>query len=232
MTFVPRRANRKTLSPVVRKEDRAEHIYRAAAEIMCRKGYEATSMNDIADAVGLTKAGVYHYIRGKQTLLFEIMSYGMDMIDLDVIDPARQVAGAEQRLRFMLERHTRRIVEVGGAVTVLLDEMWALKPTHRRIIKSRKRAYFDLIRGTLERLAEEGKLRDVRPTVATFALLGILNWISRWYRPEGKITAQEAIESLVSLGLNAVLRSAPFAARREPGAGRPRPHPGHLPSPC
>ena len=214
--FVPRRAKSKALAPAYKKEDRAEHIYRVAAEIMCQKGYEATSMNDIGDAVGLTKAGVYHYIRGKETLLFEIMSYAMDMVDLDVVGPAREVADAERRLRLILERHTRRILEVGGAVTFLLDEMWALKPTHRRIIKSRKRAYFDLIRGTLQRLAEEGKLRDVSPTVATFGLLGILNWISRWYRRDGKVTPQETLRSLVALGLNAVLRSAAKLERRLP----------------
>src|SRR5580692_5647629 len=117
--FVPRRAKGKALAPTDKKEDRAEHIYRVAAQIMCQKGYEATSMNDIADAVGLTKAGVYHYIRGKETLLFEIMSYAMDMVDLDVAAPAREIADAEQRLRSILERHTRRILEVGGAVTVL-----------------------------------------------------------------------------------------------------------------
>jgi len=51
--------------PVEGKGNRASHIYRVAAEIMCQKGYEATSMNDIADAAGLTKAGIYHYIRGR-----------------------------------------------------------------------------------------------------------------------------------------------------------------------
>ncbi len=216
MISVPRRSKLKALAPIDRKEDRAEHIYRVAAQIMCQKGYEATSMNDIGEAVGLTKAGIYHYIRGKQNLLFEIMSYAMDMIDLDVAGPAREVADAEQRLRLILERHTRRILEVGGAVTVLLDEMWALKPTHRRIIKSRKRAYFDLIRGTLQRLESEGKLRDVCPTVATFALLGILNWSSRWYRRDGKVSPQEALHSLVAMGLNAVLRNGATVERRLP----------------
>jgi AcrR family transcriptional regulator len=214
--FVPRRAKLKPPAPIDKKEDRAEHIYRVAAEIMCQKGYEATSMNDIGDAVGLTKAGVYHYIRGKEHLLFEIMSYAMDMVDLDVVGPAREVADAEQRLRVILERHSRRILEVGGAVTFLLDEMWALKPTHRRIIKSRKRAYFDLIRGTLLCLAEEGKLHDISPTVATFALLGVLNWISRWYRRDGKVTPQQTLHSLVALGLNSVLRTAPKVERRLP----------------
>src|SRR5437764_628161 len=119
---------------------------------MCRKGYEATSMNDIADAVGLTKAGIYHYIRGKEELLFAIMSYAMDMVDEDVMRPARQIADPEQRLRTIVERHARRILDVGGAVTILLEEMYALTPQHRRAIRARKRTYFNLIRQTLEQL--------------------------------------------------------------------------------
>jgi AcrR family transcriptional regulator len=130
-------------------EDRTGHIYRVAAEIMWRRGYTATSMNEIADAVGLTKAGLYHYIRGKEDMLFKIMSFAMDMVDEDVIGPAQKVADPEERLRVIVERHVKRILEVGGAVTILLEEMSALKPAHQRIIRSRKRAYFDLIRSTL-----------------------------------------------------------------------------------
>ena len=52
--------------PALGKGKRANHVYRIAAQIMCQKGYEGTSMNDIAEAAGLTKAGIYHYIRGKE----------------------------------------------------------------------------------------------------------------------------------------------------------------------
>ena len=203
-----------------RKEDRAGHIYRAAAEIMCQKGYEATSMNDIADAVGLTKAGVYHYIRGKEDLLFEIMSYGMDMVDEDVIGPAREIADAEGRLRTIVERHVRRILEVGGAVTILLEEMPALTPSHRRTIRSRKRAYFDLIRQTLEQLSAEGKLRNVNPTVATFSLLGMINWITRWFRSDGKLTPPEVVKDSLEVAVNAVLRTETSTSGRELLTGR------------
>src|SRR5260370_42487346 len=89
------RPKAKQSAPIWRKEDRASLIYRVAAEIMCQKGYEATSMNDIADAVGLTKVGIYHYIRGKEHLLFQIMSYGMDMGDEVAFTPALQTCHAE-----------------------------------------------------------------------------------------------------------------------------------------
>jgi len=179
---------------------------------MCQKGYEATSMNDIADAVGLTKAGIYHYIRGKEELLFEIMSYAMDMIDQDVIEPAREIPDAETRLRTIVERHARRILEVGGAVTILLEEMWALTPAHRYIIRGRERAYFDLIRQTLEQLAVEGKLRDVNPTVATFSLFGMVIWISRWYRKDGRLSPEQTLNDFLEIAVSSVLKTREHAA--------------------
>jgi AcrR family transcriptional regulator len=213
--------------PIWRKEDRTDHIYRVAADIMCQKGYEATSMNDIADAVGLTKAGIYHYIRGKEDLLFEIMSFGMDMVDEDVIAPARKISDAGERLRVMVERHARRIMEQGGAVTILLEEMHALSTAHRRIIRQRKRIYFDLVRSTLEELSGEGRLRDVDPTIAAYSIFGILLWTSRWYRRDGKLTPQQAASELTEVAINGVMKARPNGpkiARTEhlshPGLGR------------
>ncbi|HEY1339754.1 MAG TPA: TetR/AcrR family transcriptional regulator [Bryobacteraceae bacterium] len=192
--------------PVWRREDRADHIYRVAAEVMCQKGYAATSMNDIADAVGLTKAGIYHYIRGKEALLFEIMTYAMDMIDEHVMNPAKQVADAEERLRTIVGRHAQRIIEVGGAVTILLEEMPALTPAHRRTIRARKRAYFDLMRDTLQALAREGKLRDIDPSIAALSLFGMINWISRWYHPDGKLSPAETLDDILEMAIRGVLK--------------------------
>ncbi len=206
----------KTSAPVWRKEDRAGHIYRVAAEIMCHKGYEATSMNDIADAVGLTKAGVYHYIRGKEDLLYAIMSFGLDMVDEDVIAPAREIADPELRLRTMIERHATRIMEQGGAVTILLEEMTALTPAHQRIIRNRKRAYFEMVRTTLEELLAQGKLRDLDPTVAAFSLFGMILWISRWYRRGGSLSPNRAAPDVVEIAMNAVLKAPIEALPRLP----------------
>ena len=192
--------------PVEGKGKRASHIYRVAAEIMCQKGYEATSMNDIAEAAGLTKAGIYHYIRGKEDLLFEIMNYAMDVVDQGIIAHASQVEDAEERLRAIIERHSRSVLEGVGALTIVLDEITALTPAHRRAITARKRAYFEFIRGTLEQLAREGKLREVNPTIAAFSLLGMILWISRWYRRDGAISTAEALKDYVEIGMHAVVK--------------------------
>src|SRR5436305_9650904 len=89
--------------------ERLAEIYRAAAQIILRKGYDATSVNDIANAVGMTKAGLYHYINGKKELLFDIMNFGLDELDQEVLTPAQAIADAGARLRFIINGHARLV---------------------------------------------------------------------------------------------------------------------------
>jgi TetR/AcrR family transcriptional regulator, cholesterol catabolism regulator len=174
---------------------------------MCQKGYEATSMNDIAEAAGLTKAGIYHYIRGKEDLLFEIMNFAMDTVDQGIIAPAQEVTDAEERLRTIVERHTKSVLEGVGALTIVLEEVTGLTAAHRRVITGRKRVYFEFIRETLEQLAREGKLRPVNPTTAAFGLLGMILWISRWFRRDGKISTAEAQHDYIEIAMHGLLKS-------------------------
>ena len=172
-------------------------------------------MNDIAGAVGLTKAGMYHYIRGKEPLLFSIMSFAMDTVDRYIVGPALRFPDAEGRLRAMIGLHARRILESGGEVTILLEEMWALTPAHRRIIRRRKRVYFDTVRRTLQELAAQGKLRPVDPSVATFSLFGMINWISRWYRRDGKLSPEAIVRDFTEIAMSSLLRAEVAAPATE-----------------
>jgi AcrR family transcriptional regulator len=199
--------------------NRLDQIYYVAAKIFCDKGYDATSMSDIADAVGITKAGIYHYVKSKQDLLFAIMNFGMDKLEFHVILPARAVTDAEQRLRAILRNHALLIIK-GSApegyspLTVLNDEMAGLSPIHRRKVQQRKRAYLDLMRETLLQLKDEGKLKDVDATVAAFSLFGMLLWLSRWYRPDGKLTGEDVANEIEKIALGGLLRPQARLARR------------------
>jgi TetR/AcrR family transcriptional regulator, cholesterol catabolism regulator len=193
--------------------NRLGEIYRAAALLICEKGYDATSMNDIAEAVGLTKAGIYHHIEGKKDLLFR-----MDELDENVIVPARAIADAESRLRAIITNHVRLITshitpQGYNPVTIIVEEVAGLTPEHRRKIDQRKRAYVDLIRDTLNQLKKEGKLREVDVTVATFSLLGAILWLSRWYHPDGRLTPEQIVEEISKITLGGLLRPR-LAAQR------------------
>ncbi len=192
----------------VPSDGRAAEIYRAAAQIILEKGYDATSVSDIAEALGITKAGLYHYIHGKTQLLFDIMQYGLDELVREVSEPAKKIEDAESRLRFMIGMHARIVTRGEGAVTILVDEARALTPAQNRKIIRRKRAYLDFLRATLEQMMAEGKLRDVDLTVAAFSLLGMINWLSRWYQADGPLDERQIAEAVVDIAMNGLIRPA------------------------
>ena len=181
--------------------DRLDEIYRRAAVIICEKGFDATSMSDIAEAVGLTKAGIYHYVPGKKELLYAIMSYAMDLLEIKVIAPARMITNAEQRLCLIINNHVKLIAkgsrpEGYSPLSILTDEIAGLTKTDQRRIIARKRVYLDLVRETLEQLQAESKLKNIDVTVGAFSLFGMLLLISRWYRPDGALTSEQVAEEI------------------------------------
>lgn len=193
--------------------DRLAEIYRAAAQIICDKGYDATSMNDIAEAVGITKSGLYHHVSGKGNLLFSIMNFGLDSLEEQVILPARAILDAEQRLRTIIANHVRLITsrsttQGNNPVTIVVDEVAGLTVPQRRKIDQRKRAYVELIREALTQLKDEGKLRELDVTAATFSLLGMILWLSRWYSPEGRLSPEQVSEEVTKIALSGLLRPA------------------------
>jgi len=192
--------------------ERLAEIYRTAAQIILRKGYDATSVNDIANALGMTKAGLYHYINGKKELLFDIMNFGLGELDEEVAAPAKAIADPAARLRFIVASHARLVTLGQGAITILVDEVTALTPAQQRKITQRKRAYFDFLRGTLDELRAGGLLQDVDTTAATFSLLGMVNWLSRWFQQGGALTEEQAAEQIVRIALHGLLRPARLKA--------------------
>jgi AcrR family transcriptional regulator len=190
----------------VPNNERLAEVYRTAAQIILRKGYDATSINDIANALGMTKAGLYHYINGKKELLFDIMNFGLDELDEEVATPACSIADPSARLRFIIASHAQLVTRGQGAITILVDEITALPPAQNRIITRRKREYFDRLRDVLNELKSQGKLNDVDTTAATFSLLGMINWLSRWFRQDGDLTQEQVAEQIVKIALNGLLR--------------------------
>lgn len=194
------------------ESERLREIYTVAAQIICEKGFDATSMDDIAEAVGMTKAGIYHYIHGKREMLYQLMTYGMQRLEQRVINPAREISDPEVRLRTIINSHALLITEGSNSkgnnpITIVTDEVAGLAPAHRRAIEKRKRVYLDLVRDTLKELRESGKLAEVDLTVAAFSLLGIMLWLSRWYRPNGRLTQEQVTREVTQIALGGLLRS-------------------------
>jgi AcrR family transcriptional regulator len=189
--------------------DRRTGLLKRAAHVFLEHGYEATSMNLIAERAGISKPGLYYHFKSKQELLFSIMAHAMDHLERSSREATLSSSDNEERLKKLIGNHARMITqEEEGAFTLLvIDLVHVLPPEDRRLIDQRKRAYFELVRATLEQLRKEGKLRsDLDETVAAFSLLGMVMWISKWFRADGALGNDEVAAQVTELALTAVLR--------------------------
>jgi TetR/AcrR family transcriptional regulator, cholesterol catabolism regulator len=197
--YMPRNGTQKSL-------DRAQEIYLTAAQMFVERGFESTSLTDIADALKITKAGLYYYFESKQELLYRIVTLGLDSVKNEVLDPAREIADAEERLKFIILNHARLAAEGNHAVIIISHEINALTFTQRETILKRRRDYFEFVRDTLVELQKNEKLYDIDITTATFTLFGMILWLSRWFRPNGKLSVEKVSQNVCAMALKGLLR--------------------------
>lgn len=168
-------------------------ISRIAARVFYEKSYEGASMQDIAEAVGLTKAGLYHHIGSKDELLFEIMNFGMDILQEMVVDKVKDIADPREKLAQTIAGHINLIVRARDLeITVILHENRSLRGAFRKKINSRKRHYIEFLQEMIARVQDRaGGKPMISPSLAAFALLGMVNWLYQWYRREGPVKQHE-----------------------------------------
>src|SRR6266853_4833614 len=122
-----------------RQEPRQE-ILRASARLFQQQGYDATSMNEVAAALKLSKGGLYHHFQSKDEILFNLMDHAMDITQERVINGVRDIADPEERLRMLIRRHIEVVLSVRDReITVMLHENHPLPPSLRRRINARKK---------------------------------------------------------------------------------------------
>jgi TetR/AcrR family transcriptional regulator, cholesterol catabolism regulator len=189
--------------------DPKQEILRTAARLFQQRGYDATSMNDVAAALKLSKGGLYHHFQSKDEILFEIMNHAMEITQERVLNPVRGIADAEERLRALIKLHIEVVLSPRDReITVMLHENHPLPPSLRKRINARKKEYVhfleELIAEAQEKTQRQGTLKGFsRPKVsaraAAFAMLGMINWIYQWYKPEGELQAQQLVPQFTEL---------------------------------
>jgi len=184
--------------------DSRQEILRAAARLFQQRGYDATSMNDVATALKVSKAGLYHHFQSKDEILFELMNHALNITQERVVNRVQHVQDAEERLRMLIRLHVEVILSVRDReITVLLHENHPLRPSLRKAINLRKKEYIHFVEKLIAEVqrARPGK-RAVSPRAAAFALLGMINWIYQWYRPEGFLNSQQIAAQFTELFFN------------------------------
>jgi AcrR family transcriptional regulator len=178
-----------------------EAVLSAAVALFIRKGYDATSIDDIAKSLGVTKSAVYHHVSSKEQLLSEALDEALDELDNTVDAAARASGPASQRLRDVVRRSVEVLVAHQSAVTLLLrvhgnseTELAAL--TRRRRID---RALAALVKEAVD----EGALRsDLDPDVLSRLMFGMVNSLVEWYRPNGPLSTEQLATTVEALAFD------------------------------
>jgi AcrR family transcriptional regulator len=187
--------------------DSRQEILRTAARLFQQRGYDATSMNDVAAALKLSKGGLYHHFQSKDEILFEIMTHAMEITEERVVKPVRDIPDPEERLRALIRLHIEVVLSPRDReITVMLHENHPLPPSLRKRINARKKDYVHFLENLMAEVQEKTKRRSpgnvrarVSPRAAAFALLGMINWIYQWYKPEGDLQANNLVPQFTDL---------------------------------
>ncbi len=189
--------------------DSRQEILRTAARLFQQRGYDATSMNDVAAALKLSKGGLYHHFQSKDEILFEIMDHAMELTQERVIGPASLISDPVARLRALIRLHIEVVLSPRDReITVMLHENHPLPPALRKRINHRKKEYVHFVENLIADVQKDfhkakhltpGSQGTVSPRAAAFALLGMINWIYQWYKPEGELQANNLIPQFTEL---------------------------------
>ena len=189
-------------SPRVRARHarRRAEILHAALAAFRQNGYHTTTLDDIASRLGIRNTALYHYFPDKEAILYACHQESLAELER-ILDESEHVDHtARARLAFLVREHVRVMIDTLEG-SPLAFEVSALSPQHQAEVIRRRDRYERAIRELVADGIGAGEFRTVDPKTATFAILGAINWIARWYRPGGGLNAsrlgQDFAEHLV-----------------------------------
>jgi AcrR family transcriptional regulator len=182
-----------------------QSLLAVAVAVFNQRGYDGTSMEDLAQAAGITKSSIYHHVRGKEELLRLAVSRALDRLFAMLEQPGARTGRAIDRLEHVVRGSARVLVDELPYVTLLLrvrgnteTEQWALQ---------RRREFDRTVAALVRQAAAEGDLRDgVEPRQATRLLFGMINSAVEWYEPARAGSADDLGEAVWQLAFEGLRR--------------------------
>jgi AcrR family transcriptional regulator len=166
-------------------DERLDHLLAQAARVFAERGYHPTTMRDLAAASGMSLAGMYYYVKGKEELLFLVQ----ERCFVRVLEEAGEAVGRSrdplERLQAFIRHHVTYFAAHMAEMKVLSHEANALTGESRRRVNAIKRRYVDLLEGLLREAAPVEAASE--RSAAAYVLFGMMNWIYNWYDPAGAL---------------------------------------------
>lgn len=198
------------------REQRWTQLVEVATQVFYEKGYEAASLQDIADRVGMLKGSLYYYIQSKEDLLFDVIST-VHRDGLANIQVCAAINGdGLQRLENVIIGHVEHTCRTLVATTVFLHELAALPEERRQEVLGSEHAYQSVFRDLIAEGQREGVVRaELDARLAALSILGSTNWVYRWYRPGGRYSPQQIGRQLADMNVRAIATTEAVTAREQ-----------------
>ncbi len=182
-----------------------DDILDAAAQVFRRKGYHGASMTDIAGAVNLQKASLYHHVSSKQEILLSLLERALSTLTETIEGISKKALPADQKLRQMIVAYLQALAEYPDLSSVLLFEHRSLdRKAHARHVPQRDR-FEGLWRDVVNEGIGSGQFHCPDGALAVRALMGMTNWTLTWYRPDGRLSINSIANRLADLFLQGLL---------------------------
>jgi AcrR family transcriptional regulator len=186
---------------------RRQEILDAAAAIFAEKGYEATSIQDIAEAVDILKGSLYYYVNSKEDLLFEVIEevHEAGLANMKLQQAQDDATAPLDRLRRMVIDHVTYNSRNIEKIAVFFHDFRSLTDERKAHIIGERDLYDRRLRDILEAGKKTGEIcpgLDVK--LASFALLGMMNWVYHWFRPGGPATPEQVAEAFAEMAVRSV----------------------------
>ena len=188
------------LSPL---RPRESELLRTATRLFRERGFHATSMQDLADALGMNRGSIYHYIESKDDLLWAIVSGALAELEDRVRPILKGDSPASERLRSAIAAHLGFAADRADELSLVQIELRSLNADRRRTIVERRDAYERLWRDAIEAAIAEGSIRPTDVRLAGIAILSACNWFTQWYRDDGLLSVDEIAAVFADLFLAA-----------------------------
>jgi AcrR family transcriptional regulator len=184
--------------------NKKQELLQKIAELFYEHGYEATSIRQISQSLGMTSAGLYYHFKNKQQMLFEIMNSAIDEALISMRTELSKIKSPEDQIAWIIRAHVRFYCNNRYQTKVLVHERGTLERKYAEIIREKEREYVQIIKRVLERILRENRHGSVPVYTAVFCLLGTLNWIVHWFNPAGRISPDEFADSVTTIFMKGV----------------------------
>lgn len=187
-------------TPIPARPREAE-LLAAATRLFRQRGYHATSMQDLGEALGMNRGSLYHYINGKDELLWAILNRALDLLETRVLPVLEADAPPVDRLTAAIREHLHVAADHADELSLIQIELRALDRDRQRDIIARRNAYENRWRATIEAGIGDGSLRQFDVRLAGIGILSACNWFTQWYRPDGRLGVDEIADAFAELFL-------------------------------